>query len=104
MKTHLVAVMVVTLSSFSVTAAEKATAPQSAYLDEVMEIADGLGMKVEPRKPLLPQVIEMRDELRVKVNDIARMSSRHTFRCKRARRDLMKTNALLRRLRDEADK
>lgn len=67
-------------------------------------VTDGLGMQVEPRKSLLPQVVAMRDELRVKVNDIARMSSRHTFRCKRVRRQLMDANALVRRLRDEDDR
>ena len=57
MNTRIIAIIVVMLSTLPVIAAEKAVTVQSAYLNEVMELADGLGMKVDPRQSLLPQVV-----------------------------------------------
>lgn len=70
------------------------------YIDQASEIARDLEMPLNEKKPILPQVLEMREELRNRVFDISRMTSPHSFRCKRARRQLMEVNSLVRKLRD----
>lgn len=68
-------------------------------IEQASEIADELSMPFNEKTPVLPQVLEMRDELRDRVFEITRMTSRHSARCKRARRDLMEVNSLVRKLR-----
>lgn len=60
-------------------------------------------MPFTEKKPVLPQVLEMRKELRNRVFQITRMKSRHAPSCKRAWRQLMKVNSLVRRLRTTDD-
>ena len=68
-------------------------------IEQASEIADELSMPFNEKRPVLPQVLGMRDELRSRVFQISRMTSPHSARCKRARRDLMEVNSLVRKLR-----
>lgn len=78
-------------------------ATDKAYIEQAREIAGDLNMPFAEKKPLLPQVLEMRQELRNRVFQITRMKSRHAPSCKRARRQLMEVNSLVRKLRTTDD-
>ena len=90
--------MILFVVMFQHGAAEQAATDRD-LIEQASEIADGLSMPFDEKRPLLPQVLEMRDELRDRVFEITRMTSRHSARCKRARRDLMEVNSLVRKLR-----
>lgn len=74
-------------------------APDKAYVEQASEIAGDLKMTLNAKKPILPQVLDMRKALRDQVYETTRMTSKHTFRCKRLRRQLMEVNSLVRNLR-----
>lgn len=78
-------------------------ATDKAYIEQAREIAGDLNLPFAEKKPLLPQVLEMRQELRNRVFQITRMKSRHAPSCKRARRQLMEVNSLVRKLRASED-
>lgn len=74
-------------------------ATDQALFEQAREIADDLKVPFNERKAILPQVLEMRDDLRKRVFKITRIMSRHAPSCKRARRQLMEVNGLVRKLR-----
>jgi hypothetical protein len=75
-------------------------ATDKAYVEQASEIAEDLKMLLNAKKPILPQVLGMRDALRDQVFETTRMTSKHTFRCKRLRHQLMEVNSLVRNLRN----
>lgn len=71
------------------------------HVEEARFLANQLQLSFESGKPVLPQMLAMRDELRQRIVKIKRMSSLHSPRCKRARHQLSKVNRLIWHLRDE---
>lgn len=94
---HILGVMMVVFVAYFSASVEAAT--DKALIEQASQIADELSIPFNAKKPVLPQVLEMREELRDRVFDISRMTSLHSARCKRVRRDLMEVNSLVRKLR-----
>lgn len=76
-----------------------AAAPSVKYIDQMKTIAQDLDLPFDTKKPALSQALDMREALHERVAFIARMSSRHTLRCKRIRRQLLEVNYLIREIR-----
>lgn len=76
-----------------------AAAPSNPYVDQVKAIAQDLNLPFDAKKPALSQALDMREALHDRVATIAHMSSRHTLRCKRTRRQLLEVNYLIREMR-----
>lgn len=93
-------VRIILLGTVSMTSIAFA-APPSKFMDQVQDIAKDLDVPFDTKKPVFAQTIELRQTLRERTSGIARMTSRHTFRCKRARRQLLEVNYLLREMRAE---
>lgn len=79
-------------------------APNRVYVEQARQLADKMNVPFDDEKSLLPQVLELRDIQRDKVFEISRMTSRHSASCKRARRQLMEVNSLVRKLRVSIDR
>lgn len=78
-----------------------ASASDTHHMEEVRSLANKLAVHFDGGKPILPQVLTMRDEMHQRITKITRMSSRHSLRCKQARRQLLEVNRLIWHLRDE---
>lgn len=76
-----------------------AATPSVKYVDQVKTIAQDLNLPFDSKKPALSQAVDMREALHDRVASIAHMSSRHTLRCKRIRRQLLEVNYLIREMR-----
>lgn len=74
------------------------------YVDQARDLAEKMNVPFDDKMSLLPQVLELRDLQREKVFEISRMTSRHSASCKRARRQLMEVNGLVRKLRVSIDR
>lgn len=80
---------------------EAATNP--VYIEHARQLADEMKVPFDEQKSLLPQMLELRDAQRDRVFELSRMTSPHSASCKRARRQLMEVNNLIRKLRVTAN-
>ena len=69
------------------------------YASQMQEIAQELNLPFDAKKGVISQALDMREALHDRVATITHMSSRHTLRCKRTRRQLLEVNYLIREMR-----
>lgn len=74
---------------------------EAKYVGQIQEIAQELNLPVDVKKGAISQALDMREALHDRVAAITHMSSRHTARCKRTRRQLLEVNYLIREMRAE---
>lgn len=79
-------------------------ATNRVYVDQARDLAEKMNVPFNDNESLLPQVLELRDLQREKIFEISRMTSPHSASCKRARRQLMEVNSLVRKLRVAIDR